>query len=283
MSLLVDDEGFVTLTPPLLELFECPLHGFWRLQHLQPGPSIPALVDRATHLVLFELARQSWPPDYAQALPSLVTQALRSQWSRFNLPEERFEPENSRLLALLSHFLATWHPPTGERVCPHLFSSYEDQREGIRYQAHLDLAVAPRQRPGVIQVVDWRRGPLPSADHSQLLMPVVLQATLAIRRLSPPSRVSVSWVDLETGEERDMLAGIDVIKAFRAIHRLARDIRETRWVAHPCHLCPSCPVRGCRYQPDLPEAREFALTTLEDFGLSFWRRPDAAPSSEPGA
>lgn len=272
MSLLVDTEGFVALSPALLELFECRLHAFWHLQHTQPAPSLPAIVERAAHLVLFELPRQGWPSDYQLILPILANQALGQEWSRFALPEEIFQSERSRLLEMLTRFLATWTPPTDERVFVDLLCTGEDQRERIREQCYLDLVTAPLGRPGTIQVIDFRRS-LPSSQSLGVDMAVELQAVMAIRQLRPPSLVNVRWVSLETGEQRDMLPGRSP-KAYAETHQVAADIRQGNWRAIPCRFCPICPVEGCHYRPDLVEAREFALTTLQEHGLDSW--PDLA-------
>ena len=285
MSLLVDDEAFVDLSPALLALFECRLHGFWRLQLPGEAPSVPAVVGRAAHLVLSQVAKQGWPIDYDAALPDLVAQTLRSQWSRFSLAEEQLEPRRLHLVETLRRFLGSWRPPTGAEAYPNLGSWHEDLRWKMRLQGHLDLALAPQPpSTGLIAVVDWRTSADPPAGNGEPPLPVVAQAILARAQLGLHAPAIVRWVSIDTGAEQVWHLGQQQLaEGWEGIHQLALDIRRGRWVAHPCHLCPGCPVRGCRYKPELPEATAFAMTWLEELGLSFWRRPDATPSSEPGA
>jgi hypothetical protein len=259
VSLLLDRDGYVALSPSRLGVLECPRRGHWYLQELDERPNTNAVVGRAGHLVIATLARRGWPEDAFDVLPEVVDQALTREGLRFIAPPADYYRERSSLVEALRRFIVAWPLPLTPSALVEVQARLEDRLGQLRVVGRLDRLTPPAEPGDEARVDDWKLG-IFRDDEVEIPLAVIAQAVLARARLSLHCPVTVRWMYVRALTETVWSFDHHTLREeFLRVRAVAANILADRWPPVPGERCFHCPVTTCEYFVGAPDASNLGL------------------------
>ena len=266
MSLL-DPDGYVTLSPSKLDLLTCPRRGRWYLERPDGYVNTPALVGRAAHAVLANLASQHWPDDAFGVIPNLAAHALHREGLERQVSPADYARELAGLVQSVRSFVAVWSLPSSSRALVEAHCRLTDRLGGLRLYGRLDVLLPPDKVTDFPSVLDWKAGFRPLVDELEPPLSVIGQAMLARARLGLRTGVVVRRVYIrEAAEQVWNLDHEALVDGWRRVRGIASYARGDRWPPRPGLLCERCPETGCQHNIGMPDVSDLGIPDPEDDG-----------------